>query len=220
MQIMAHSELRRRLGRLLSLMGSGPSVSFTGDTTIATPNIVNAGSLAGLEVGMTVTGPNIPAGSTIISLANSAGGTVTLNNNATATAVAQHFTAAFANTAQVHLFSAAASPGPEPTPASFTEANFDGYAPVALGATNGPYTTADGSAEADFGDVSWVLNATPITPNTIFGYWVDYLVGGVRTVQAYESFSGPKPMTEAGNAIVLTLPVKDPPAASATVVSM
>jgi hypothetical protein len=193
---------------------------FTGDTTIATPNIVNAGSLVGLEIGQTVTGPNIPAGSTIIGLSPAAGGTVTISNNATATAVAQTFNAKFAPTAQVHLYAAPASPGPEPTPASFTEATFDTYAPVSLGVTNGPYTKPDGSAEADFGDVSWVLNALPVTGNVIFGYWVDYLVGVTRTVQAYESFPASKPMNAAGNGIVLTIPVKDPPAAAATVVSM
>lgn len=215
MYILSNSELRRRLGALLNLMGASPPIVFKADVVIASPNLNNISSTVGLEEGDLLSGPQIAPGTTLLQLGPGPTGLMSLP--ATATLLQASITSKKVANGQVHLFAAAASPGPEPTPASFTEANFDTYTPLPIGPGSGPFTQPDGSASSEFGDISWVLTVIPVTPNIIFGYWVDYLVNGVRTVAFYESFAGQIPMNDAGNAVVLSIPIKEPPPGSAVV---
>ena len=88
-----------------------------------------------------------------------------------------------------------------------------------MGAGSGVYSPPDGSAEADYGDFSWVLTTTPAVGNTIYGYWVDYVFpgdGSSRSVAVWEPISPPIPMTANGNAVVLSVPITLPLPSSAT----
>jgi hypothetical protein len=58
------------------------SISITGTTTSSSPTVTSVSSFVGIYNGMTVTGTNIPANTTISSM-NAAGGTITLSQNAT-----------------------------------------------------------------------------------------------------------------------------------------
>lgn len=58
------------------------TIAFTGTTTNGSPTVTSVSSFAGLYNGMTVTGTNIPAATTISSMAPGSG-TITLSANAT-----------------------------------------------------------------------------------------------------------------------------------------
>jgi hypothetical protein len=76
------------LARIQSIATNAPSVSFNGDTTLGNANVTHVSSFAGLQVGMEVSGPGIPAGATITNLNpdDPANLVITLSANATATA--------------------------------------------------------------------------------------------------------------------------------------
>lgn len=208
------TEQRRRLSAQLARWPLNSQVAFTGNTTSASATVASVSSLTGLEVGMTVTGAGIPAATTIITITNSGGDSITLSGNATATATGVALTAAWATgTAQIHLYSSAYGGGADPTPASFTEADFDTYTDLTVTTLAGPYSNPDGSAEVDVGLFSWVLTTTPTVGNLIYGYWIDYVpVGGgsTRVVACWENLPTPLSMNAAGNAVVLTVPIKLP----------
>lgn len=110
---------------------SGP-LTFVGDSTIGSPTLLNVTPIDSLSLGQTVTGPGIPANTTIIGLS---GTTVTLSANATATNVGEAFTAdgGIASGpyvgAVVMLFTAAVTlPAKAATVASLVEAAYMGYA--------------------------------------------------------------------------------------------
>lgn len=208
------TEQRRRLSAQLAQWPIDSSISFTGTTTTASASVNPISSIAGLQIGMVVTGLDIPSGTTIIGLSTTAGGTITLSANATTGHATTPLVASFVtSTAQVHLYAAPYGGGADPTPASFTEATFDTYAALDVTLLAGPYSNPDGSAEADLGLFSWVLTATPTTTNLIYGYWVDYFVplgGATRVVSVWENLPTPLPMNAAGNAVVITIPMKLP----------
>ena len=218
MQAVNAAEQRNRLSMILNrLYNAPPNFNFPGHVTAANPNIIPqgganhfpAGVLDMLRVGDTVEGVDIPGGTTIIKIdVSGLPDTIVMSANAAATADITVSDVAVSS-GEIHLYTAVVGPGPTPVPSSFTEADFDTYIEQALANPTGPYTTADGSAQADFA-ASWILVTNPVVSNTILGYWVDYLVNGTRVVAFYESFPAPIQMAAAGNAVVLTIPVKIP----------
>lgn len=222
MQTLATLENLRRLRSYLEHMGVPVSaVTFTASSTSTSPNLTAVVSFNGLAIGMTVTGPGILPGTTILSMGVS--DSIVLSQNATSSNPAATYQAAYAGTAEIHLAMSAILVGDNPVPADFTEATFDGYAAKDVATLAGPYLQPDGSAEVDCSDGQWVLTATPTTPNTIYGYWIDYTdsyeSGFVRTVALWESFATPQPMTAIGDAVVMDIPFKYPLPGSATVLS-
>jgi hypothetical protein len=73
-----------------SASSTGTGTTFKGNTTTGSPTISAVSSTAGLSIGQTVTGPGIPAGTTITAVNTT---TVTLSQNATATATSVTLTA-------------------------------------------------------------------------------------------------------------------------------
>ena len=65
------------------------SLATTGNTTAGSPSVASVANLTGVQVGMLASGPNIPAGTTVT---NISGTTVTLSQNAIATATASGIT--------------------------------------------------------------------------------------------------------------------------------
>lgn len=208
-QRIAASEYRRSLQRNLAPLGV--PILFLGDTDGSTAVLQNVTNFESLELNMVVSGPGIQAGSTIqaMSLLND---TITLSKNTTSKNTQAVLTAVAPFVLVVHLFQAPASPGPEPTPASFTEANFDTYAPLTIQNFVGPFTDASGQAVVQSEQLNWILVAPPVNPNNIYGYWVDYLPNqsGQATVMLWEPFTNPQPMVAAGQAIPLTVPFEQP----------
>jgi hypothetical protein len=213
------SEYRRRLKEQLVPYITQASITFTGTTTAASPNITAATNLNNLRVGMSVTGPGIPINTHIDQIQLSAA-TVVLSQNASAPGSGVTFTSAvITSTAKCHLYAAPYAGSNDPTPASFVEATFDTYLPLPLSGTQ-IYSNPDGSAESDFGDLSWVLVANPTTANTIYGYWIDYVDpndGVTVVVSTWESFPTPMPMSAIGNAVILSVPLTAPNPSSAFV---
>ena len=84
------------IGATGGITETGPSsVSFTGNTTSGSPTVSNvqlSTGMFGLAVGESVTGPGIPAGTTITAI-NVATNTITLSQNTTATATGVKLTA-------------------------------------------------------------------------------------------------------------------------------
>jgi len=211
LQSVPTSEQRRRLSAQLGQWPLNSSVSFTGTTTTSSAAITPVSSTAGLQIGMTVTGPGLGAGLTIITIDSTAGGTVTLSGTATTGHAANPMVASFVNSsAQIHLYSTPYGGGEDPGPTDFTEAGFDGYTALDVTMSAGPYSNSDGTAEADLGLFSWVLSTTPVTGNLIYGYWIDYLNplgGATRVVSVWENFPQPIPMNAIGQAVVCTVPM-------------
>lgn len=209
MQVIAASEYRRALQRNLAPLGV--PILFLGDTDGSTAVLQNVVNFNELELNMVVSGPGIQAGSTIqaMSLLND---TITLSKNTTSKNIQAVLTAQAPIDLTVHLVRLPPSPGPEPTPASFTEANFDGYAPLVIQQYVGPFTDASGQAVVQSEQLNWILMTNPVTPNNIYAYWVDYLPGGSgqATVMLWENFTAPQPMVQAGQAIPLTVPFEMP----------
>ncbi len=69
-------------GNTITLGLSGTTITTTGNTTISSTSITSVGSTAGVVVGMSITGTNIPTGATITAFTAN---TITLSANATAT---------------------------------------------------------------------------------------------------------------------------------------
>lgn len=209
MQIIAASEYRRSLQRNLAPLGV--PILFLGDTDGSTAVLQNVTNFESLELNMVVSGPGIQAGSTIqaMSLLND---TITLSKNTTSKNIQAVLTAQAPLDLTVHLYRVPASPGPEPTPSSFTEANFDGYAPLVIQQFVGPFTDASGQAVVQSEQLNWILLTTPVVPNNIYGYWVDYLPNqsGQATVMLWEPFTTVQPMVQGGQAVPLTVPFEQP----------
>jgi hypothetical protein len=73
-----------------SASSNAAGLSFKGSTAVGSPIVSNVSSVAGLSIGQTVTGPRIPASTTIIAVGPTS---ITLTKNATATALAATLTA-------------------------------------------------------------------------------------------------------------------------------
>jgi hypothetical protein len=218
MQIIAGSEYRRALQRNLAPLGV--PILFLGDTDGSTAVLQNVVNFNELELGMVVSGPGIFAGSTILamSLLND---TITLSHATTSRNTQAVLTAEAPFDLTVHLYRVPASPGPEPTPSGFVEANFDGYAAMSIQQFIGPFTDAAGQAVVQSEQLNWILMTTPIVPNNIYGYWVDYLPNqsGQAIVMLWEAFSTVLPMVQAGQAVPLTVPFEMPNPGNAVVLT-
>jgi hypothetical protein len=73
-----------------SANSNSAGIAIKGNTTTGSPTVANVSNLTALSVGQTVTGPGIPAGTTITSIGTTS---ITLSNSATATATAVSLTA-------------------------------------------------------------------------------------------------------------------------------
>lgn len=211
-QTVGPAENRRRLRSVLGSLGIDTTIGGTW-TSSGTATVTAVTNVANLRVGMLVTGGGVSPGTTISEIVSST--SIVLSSAATTVGSLIPFSATnapSATTAKIHLYAAPFSGGVDPTPASFTEATFDSYLPLAV-TTTPVFSNPDFSAEADSGDLSWVLIATPTTGNTIYGYWIDYVdpTDGVTVVVAFwEPFAVPLPMNVVGNAVVCSVPFKLP----------
>jgi hypothetical protein len=104
----------------------------------------------------------------------------------------------------VHLFTAGPNPiTPTSVPGDFTEATFDGYAPVALelpllGPINADANDRGVHNEADF------VGGTVVTPGeNILGYWIDDNATTPTKLYAAEQFADPVPIVNDGDYISL-----------------
>lgn len=213
LQSVGPSEYRRRLGGYLSFMNTSFQFSTTA-TTSSSITMTAVGALDSVRVGMHVTGPGVPTDTTVVAVSGTVP-SVTLSQATTSAVTAGNFVFGYypgTGTANVHLYAAPYSGGSDPTPADFTEATFDTYAALPAGGTQ-VYSTPDGTAEADIGDLAWVLIATPAVGNTIYGYWIDYpdpTDPATIVVSTWEDFPTPILMTANGNAVVFSVPMTMP----------
>lgn len=214
------SEYRRRLSQMMGLWPINSTVTITATVSSTSPTLTAPSSVAGIMPGMTISGANITAGTTVVAVSNASGGTVTMSADGASSATGATVSFAFASgSAEVHLMAANYSGGNDPTPASFTEAAAAWYSAADVSTYTPVYNTSTGGSEIDFGLFSWVLTTTPVTATTVYGYWVDYLypgAGGTRVVSCYELFATPVPMTEPGNSVVLSIPINLPGPGSAS----
>jgi hypothetical protein len=102
----------------------------------------------------------------------------------------------------IHLFQNNIVPTPANVIADFTEATFDGYAPLALTALAGPFRQPDGSFRI-LND--WAFQMTgSTTPNLIYGYWAEDHTGALIFA---ERWPAPVSMVDAFSEIHLTVGV-------------
>lgn len=214
------SEYRRRVQAIAALWPTNNTVSIVGATSTSNA-ITGTSTITGIFPGMTVSGTHIAPGTTVVST-DEALTKVTITPASTGTGTMLPFTFQWlTSAAKVHLISAPIAVGNDPIPSDFTEATFTGYAAIAISNNYGPYTASDGGGEIDFGDIAWVLSSIPATGNTIYGYWIDYPYpagSGTRVVACWEPFLPALPMTTTGQAVVLSIPLKDPNPGSAAVI--
>jgi hypothetical protein len=110
--------------------------------------------------------------------------------------------AALLDTPTVHLYDAPHTPNPvTDTPASFTEASFDGYAAAAItlaGPVNG-----DNGCRIWRGSIHWEMDTTDDGTPTIYGAYVTD-TGGTN-LYGQVAFSEPVPLSIAGDFLDLDL---------------
>jgi hypothetical protein len=210
-QNISASEYRRALVRQLSPLGVVPT-QFTADITLGSATLANPSSTLDLSVGDVVSGMGIADGAKITAI-DSAAPSVTLDTVAIASGTTVVLSAVPNVAVTVHLYKSPASPGPEPTPDSFTECDFDGYSSVVFTLYIGPYTSPAGEATYDCEKVSWILSSDPSVSNNVYGYWIDYgdpSSSGPKTVMLWEPFLTPLPMAAAGNGVIIVVPLQMP----------
>lgn len=78
----------------------------------------------------------------------------------------------------VHLFTNPVGPTPTSELAELTEATFPGYAPKAAITWDTPLVQPGSIVTLSGGDVQFVCNGTPVTPETIFGAFLGQNLGG------------------------------------------
>lgn len=198
-----------RENRLVSLDQAGPA-SFTGTLANANVTITACSDLTGVAIGDVLVHPSIVPGSIIVSMDN-AGHTVNMNNAATGNAVAATIKDATRqpglNGLKIHLFKAPHQPAVGDLLATYTaiEADFDGYVAKVLTLTFG-YIDPANFPTVRSQLLSWLM-ATAVTPNTVYGYWVD---DGVNVVMA-EAFPVPRAMATVGAELALVVQDSFPP---------
>lgn len=209
MQRFGPAELRRWLTRALTPFGGVPLV-ITGNLTSGQATIASPSQLTGVEIGNKVSGTGIPANTTVIKVDQSAN-QITMSANATANGNAVVITIVPNLVITCHLFQAVPTPHTDPVVSDFQECNFDGYAPLVLSDWQGVFTNASGQAEDDSENLTWILNANPVTGNNVFGYWLDYpgSQSGPANVMCWELFTAPLPMMVAGNAVQFAVPLAE-----------
>lgn len=79
------------------------------------------------------------------------------------------------NTLLVHLFKNNLVPTPNNVLADYTEVlvgDFPGYAPIAITASGTPFINGAGNAEQVFTDPVFQPSADPVSPLTVYGYFI------------------------------------------------
>lgn len=104
----------------------------------------------------------------------------------------------------IHLLKATINFNPQTPIASFTalEANFSGYAAIALPALVGPLNGSVNRREM-FANAIFVATSPLVTANNIFGYWIDQNAGADWVMA--ELFPAPMPVAAPGDFVELDL---------------
>lgn len=210
MQRFGPAELRRWLTRALTRLAVFP-LNITGQVTSGSAVIQNPSVTTGFQIGDAITGPGIPPNTTITKI-DSVTPTITMSANATANTTLAVITITSGTPLKIHLYQSPPSPHIDPLVSDFQECNFDTYAPILLTDWQGVFNNATGAAENDSENLTWILSANPVTPNNVFGYWLDYGAVGSAPAQVmlWESFPAPVPMQAAGNAVQIAVPLTQP----------
>lgn len=103
----------------------------------------------------------------------------------------------------IKLFQNNVTPGPDATPATFTVADFEGYANSSE-VTWGTVFHADSSEVQVWGDVKEFVATGDDPSNNIYGWYMTNAGGTV--LKAWERFDEPVPVAEAGQGLAV-LPV-------------
>lgn len=92
----------------------------------------------------------------------------------------------------VHLAKAPLSPNPGSDPATFTEADYDGYAAQTIAPPLGAAFAkgTDGAQQYLNSIMSWIPSGTT-TVNTIYGYWLVSRAGDYIGAEAFAAPQGP-----------------------------
>ncbi len=108
----------------------------------------------------------------------------------------------------VHLFKTAVTPTATSVPGDFTEADFAGYAGVTLTHWNTPYWQSQGAA-VSYSNQILFQPTDGVTPNTIYGYWLEIAAGDYLGA---ERFATPWGAVDATSQLLLSVPwsVDDP----------
>lgn len=108
----------------------------------------------------------------------------------------------------VRLFVNSYTPDRYATPASFTEADFTGYAAYHGSGWGAPAVDPSGTAYSVSPAITWTMG-TPGTGNTVYGWYATVTTySGVRLVAA-ELFALPIPLTLAGQTIERQITLTD-----------
>lgn len=102
----------------------------------------------------------------------------------------------------LHLASAIFTPGPTLTPASFTEATYEGYATVLMQAWPAPVLTPNGNVSVNASNIAVFQPTGTTTPNTIYGWWLQDHAGNVVCCN---TFPTPIVMDSPANQIALVV---------------
>lgn len=109
---------------------------------------------------------------------------------------------ATANTLYLKLYQNAVTPGEANTVADYTEANFTGYANIALTGASWTVSSASGYSNATYAIQTYTSSAAQSTQQ-IYGYYVTSGPGG-QLLWAEKFTDGPYPITNNGDAIKVT----------------
>jgi hypothetical protein len=117
--------------------------------------------------------------------------------------------------ASVKLAVAPFAPSPTSDPATFTEADFDGYAAKTVATWSTPVMNTNGSAETVSGSVLTWNPTGSTTSNLIVGYWVE---GGNGDYLGGEILASPVPMNGPLSSLNLVPVVQEAPGSWSSVV--
>jgi len=157
------------LKRLLAALRQATVVASVGATTEDDATYTDDVNPSLLQVGMTISSPQFPAGTTVLSVA---GATVEMSNPATATADPANVTgvlpAGILEPVSLHALLDAVPQSPYNVFADLTPATFNGYAAKVL--TPGPVQAVPGGLLASliYGCITWTPTNYAV-PNTIVG---------------------------------------------------
>jgi len=102
----------------------------------------------------------------------------------------------------VKLFQTGFVPTPETVVADLdaAEADYTTYAAETITAFGDPILSIAGGAQITAPGVQFTLAATPATPNTIGGYWIETAGGDVVLIRQFDT---PVPMVEAAQGLII-----------------
>jgi hypothetical protein len=109
------------------------------------------------------------------------------------------------NTLLVHLFKNNFTPTPFNVLADYVEvlvADFPGYAPIAITPSGTPFLNGAGNAQAVFSDPLFQPSSAPVSPVTVYGYFVTiHPVAGPDTLLYGVRFDAPVIVSLASDAV-------------------